>query len=91
MCEGDLPGEEPQKTQITMPEEVLGVVPFVVIVMEDRLVVFLRGEELRGTFWRPGVKGRSGDEPPDAMVAVWRSIVLGEEELVSIEGIEGVV
>ena len=22
MCEGDLPGEEPQKTQITMPDEV---------------------------------------------------------------------
>jgi hypothetical protein len=70
MCAGDLPGEEPQKTQITMPEEILGVVPFVVIVVEDRLVVVLSGEELRGTFWRPGVKGRRGEEPPDAIVAV---------------------
>jgi hypothetical protein len=70
MCEGDLPGEAPQKTQITMPEEVL--VPFVVIGV-DMLVLFLSGEELRGMFWRPrieGVKGRAGDEPPDAMVAV---------------------
>jgi hypothetical protein len=71
MCEGDLPGDEPQKTQITMPDEV--PVPFEVIVVEDILVLFLRGEELRGIFWRPrkeGVKGRAGDEPPDAMVAV---------------------
>jgi hypothetical protein len=70
MCEGDLPGEEPQKTQITMPEEVL--VPFVVIGV-DMLVLFLRGEELRGIFWRPrklGVKGRAGEAPPDAIVAV---------------------
>jgi hypothetical protein len=70
MCDGDLPGEEPQKTQITMPDEVL--VPFVVIWV-DILVLFLRGDELRGMFWRPrreGVKGRAGDEPPEAMVAV---------------------
>jgi hypothetical protein len=70
MCEGDLPGEEPQKTQITMPDDVR--VPFVVIEV-DMLVLFLRGDELRGMFWRPrreGVKGRAGDEPPEAIVAV---------------------
>jgi hypothetical protein len=47
-------------------------VPFVVIEV-DMLVLFLRGEELRGIFWRPrreGVKGRAGDEPPEAMVEV---------------------
>lgn len=65
-----MPGEAPQKTQITMPEEVLGETPFIVAAVEDRLVVSLRGEELRGAFWRPGVEGRSGDEPPDAIVAV---------------------
>jgi hypothetical protein len=68
MWEGDLPGEEPQKTQITMPEEVLVEVPLVVIV--DMLVLFLRGEP-GYWFWRPsGVKGRAGEEPPDAMIAV---------------------